>query len=73
MTLESYNYMEDWNFKQIIGMTFMIFSGLVGFIALVIFLCTYLRGEVIGGILLMLTMIIGIYLWKKGSKENDKK
>lgn len=65
--------MEDWNFKQIIGMTFMIFSGLVGIIVLVIFLCTYLRPEIVGYILLVLMMIVGIGLWVSGSRENDKK
>ncbi len=65
--------MEDWNFKQIIGFVLMIFSGLIGLVALVVLLWTFLRGEVIGGILIVLTMITGIYLWKKGSKENDKK
>ena len=65
--------MEDWNFKQIIGFVLMISSGIVGFIAIVVLLCKFLRGEVIGGILLVMTMITGIYLWKKGSKENDKK
>lgn len=65
--------MEDWNFKQIIGFVLMISSGIVGFVAIVVLLCKFLRGEVIGGILLVMTMITGIYLWKKGSKENDKK
>lgn len=65
--------MDDWNIKQVIGMVLMGFSGLVGLIAIVVLLCTYLRGEVVGGILLVLTMITGIYLWKRGSKENDKK
>ena len=64
--------METWNIKQIIGMTCMIFSGLVGLIVFVIFLCTYLRGEVVGGILLVLVMITGVWLWKSGSKENNK-
>ena len=65
--------MEDWNFKQIVGFVLMISSGIVGFVAIVVLLCKFLRGEVIGGILLVMTMITGIYLWKKGSKENDKK
>lgn len=65
--------MDDWNVKQVIGMVLMIFSGIVGLIAFVILLCTFLRAEVAGGILLVLMMITGIWLWKKGSKENDKK
>ena len=65
--------MEDWNIKQVIGMVLMIFSGLLGLIAFVILLCTFLKPQVAGGILLVLTMITGIYLWNKGSKENDKK
>lgn len=64
--------MDDWNVKQIIGMVLMIFSGIVGLIASVILLCTFLKPQVVGGILLVLMMIIGIYLWKKGSKENEK-
>ena len=64
--------MEDWNVKQVIGMVLMIFSWLVGLVALVVLLCTFLKGEVVGGILLVLMMITGIYLWKKGSKENEK-
>lgn len=65
--------MDDWNIKQLIGMVLMIFSGLVGLVVLIVLLCKFLRGEVIGGILLVLMMITGIYLWKKGSKENNKK
>lgn len=65
--------MEDWNVKQVIGMVLMIFSGILGLIAFVILLCTFLRAEVAGGILLVLTMITGIYLWKSGLRENDKK
>lgn len=65
--------MEDWNFKQVIGMTFMIFSGLVGFIAFVIFLCTNFGKEVVGCILLVLMMIVGIGLWVSGSRKNNKK
>lgn len=65
--------MDDWNFKQIIGMVLMIFSGIVGLIAFVVLLCTFLKGEVAGGILLVLMMITGIWLWKSGSKENNKK
>ncbi|WP_405373502.1 hypothetical protein [Pseudobutyrivibrio sp.] len=65
--------MEDWNIKQVIGMVLMIFSGLVGLMAFIILLCTFLSAEVAGGILLVLTMITGIWLWKRGSKENDKK
>ena len=65
--------MEDWNVKQVIGMVLMGFSGLVGLIAIIVLLWTFLRGEVVGGILLVLTMITGIWLWKRGSKENDKK
>lgn len=65
--------MDDWNVKQVIGMVLMIFSGIVGLIAIVILLCTFLKVEVAGGILLVLMMITGIYFWKKGSKENNKK
>ena len=65
--------MDDWNVKQVIGMVLMIFSGLVGLVALIVLLCTFLKGEVVGGILLVLMMITGIWLWKSGSKENDKK
>lgn len=64
--------MDDWNVKQIVGFVFMIFSGLVGLVAFVILLCIVLRPEVVGGLLLVLTMITGIWLWKKGSKENNK-
>ena len=65
--------MEDWNVKQIIGMVLMIFSGVLGLVAFIILLCMFLRPEVTGGILLVLTMITGIWLWKSGSRENDKK
>lgn len=66
--------MEDgWNVKQIVGLVLMIFSGLVGLVAFIALLCMFLRAEVVGGILLVLMMITGIYLWKKGSKENNKK
>jgi ABC-type nickel/cobalt efflux system permease component RcnA len=64
---------DDWNVKQIVGFVLMIFSGLVGLVALIVLLCKFLRGEIVGGILLVLMMITGIYLWKKGSKENNKK
>lgn len=73
MTLESYNYMEDWNFKKVMGMVLMFFSRLLGLIAFIILLLTYLKSEVAMGILLVLTMITGIWLWKSGSRENNKK
>ena len=65
--------MEDWNVKQTIGMVLMIFSGLVGLVVFIVLLCMFLKGEFVGAILLVLTMITGIWLWKSGSKENDKK
>lgn len=73
MTLKSYNYMEDWNVKQAIGIVLMIFSGLIGFVALVVLLWTFLSAEVTGSILLVLMMITGIWLWKSGSREKNKK
>ena len=39
----------------------------------VLFLLETTGGEVAGGIVLVLMMILGIYLWKKGLKENNKK
>lgn len=73
MTLENYNYMEDWNFKQFIGMMLMFFSGLLGVMAVEILLCTFLGNEVACGIFLVLAMITGIWLWKSGSRDNNKK
>ena len=63
--------MEDWNFKQVIGMMLMFFSGLLGLVAVVILLCTFLGNEVACSILLVLMMITGIWLWKSGSRENN--
>lgn len=64
--------MEDLNIKQVVGVVLMLFSGLLALIAFVILLCTLLKPQVVGGTLLVLTMITGIWLWKSGSKENDK-
>ena len=63
--------MDDWNFKQVVGVVLMFFSGLLGLIAFILFLFMFLRAEVAGGILLVLMMIAGIWLWKSGSKENN--
>ena len=38
---------DDWNIKQVVGLVLMLFSGLVGLVALVVFLCTFLKGEVV--------------------------
>jgi hypothetical protein len=73
MTLESCNSMEDWNFKQIMGFALMCVGGLFVLIGSLMLLFMVLKPAVAITILFGLMLLSGIWLWKSGSKENDKK
>jgi hypothetical protein len=65
--------MEDWNFKQIIGIALMGVGGLYVLIGGLMLLFMVLKPAVAITILFGSLLLLGIWLWKSGSKENDKK
>lgn len=65
--------MADWNFKQLMGFLLMCVGGIITLIVGVVLLLTVLKPVVAITILLGLMLFSGIWLWKSGSKENDKK
>ena len=65
--------MADWNFKQLIGFLFMCVGGAFAFIGSLILLFTMLKPAVAITILVGSMLLSGIWLWKSGLKENDKK
>lgn len=65
--------MEDWNFKQALGVVLICVGGLLSILVLIILLCMLFKPEVVGFIFSVLTLLLGIWLWRSGAKENDKK
>lgn len=65
--------MEDWNFKQVTGIILMGVGGLYVLIGGLMLLFMVLKPAVAITILFGLTLLLGIWFWKSGSKENDKK
>ena len=73
--------MEDWTFKQVLGVVLICVGGLLSILMLGILLCMLFRPEIvgfifsvlIGFIFSVLTLLLGIWLWRSGVKENDKK
>lgn len=65
--------MEDWNFKQVLGVVLICVGGLLSILILIILLCMLFKPEVVGFIFSVLTLLLGIWLWRSGAKENDKK
>lgn len=65
--------MEDWTFKQVLGVVLIFVGGLLSILLLTLLLCMLFRPEVVGFILSVITLLLGIWLWRSGVKENDKK
>lgn len=65
--------MEDWNFKQVTGIILMGLGGLYVVIGGLMLLFMVLKPAVAITILFGSMLLLGIWLWKSGSKENDKK
>lgn len=65
--------MEDWNVKQVIGFALMCVGGLYVFIGGLMLLFMVLNPAVAMAIVFGLILLLGIWLWKSGSRENDKK
>lgn len=65
--------MEDWNFKQVVGFALMVLGGLYVLIGGLMLLFMVLNPAVAMTIVFGLILLLGILLWKRGSKENDKK
>lgn len=65
--------MEDWGFKQALGVVLICVGGLLSILMLGILLCMLFRPEIVGFIFSVLTLLLGIWLWRSGVKENDKK
>lgn len=65
--------MEDWSFKQMLGVVLICVGGLLSILVLIILLCMLFKPEVVGFIFSVLTLLLGIWLWRSGAKENDKK
>lgn len=65
--------MEDWSFKQVLGVVLICVGGLLSILVLIILLCMLFKPEVVGFIFSVLTLLLGIWLWRSGAKENDKK
>lgn len=65
--------MADWNFKQLMGFLLMCVGGLFALIGGLMLLFIMLKPAVAITILVGSMLLSGIWLWKSGSKENDKK
>lgn len=65
--------MEDWNFKQVTGFALMCVGGLSVLIGGLMLLFMVLKPAVAIIILFSIILLSGLWLWKSGSKENDKK
>ena len=61
--------MADWNFKQLMGFLLMCVGGLFALIGGLILLFTVLKPTVAIIILTSLMLLLGIWLWKSGSKK----
>lgn len=65
--------MEDWNFKQVTGFALMCVGGLFVLIGCLNLLFMVLKPAVAITIVFSIMLLSGLCLWKKGSKENNKK
>ena len=65
--------MEDWNVKQVIGFALMCVGGLYVFIGGLMLLFIVLNPAAAMATVFGLILLSGIWLWKSGSRENDKK
>ena len=65
--------MEDWNFKQVMGIALMCIGGLYVLIGGLMLLFMVLKPAVAITILFSSMLLLGLWLWNRGSKENNKK
>lgn len=65
--------MEDWNFKQVTGFALMCVGGIFVLIGGLMLLFMVLKPAVAITILFGSILLLGICLWRIGSKENNKK
>lgn len=65
--------MGDWNFKQVMGFALMCVGGLFVLIGGLMLLFMVLKPAVAITIFFSLMLLSGLWLWKRGSKENNKK
>lgn len=65
--------MENWNFKQVMGFALMCVGGLYVLIGGLNLLFIVVKPAVAITIVFGSILLSGIWLWKRGSKENDKK
>ena len=65
--------MEDWNFKQVTGFALMCVGGLFVLIGGLMLLFMVLKLAVAITILFSIILLSGLWLWRSGSKKNNKK
>ena len=65
--------MEDWNFKQVMGIALMCVGGLFVFIGGLMLLFMVLKPAVAITIVFSIMLLSGLWLWERGSIENNKK
>lgn len=65
--------MEDWNFKQVLGVAFICVGGVFCLIGSLVFLFTILQPGVAILLVFIVVLLLGILFWKIGCKENNNK
>lgn len=65
--------MGDWNFKQVMGFALMCVGGVFVLIGGLMLLSMVLKPAVAITILFGSMLLSGIWFWKSGLRENDKK
>lgn len=65
--------MEDWNFKQVLGVAFICVGGVFCLIGSLALLLTILQPGVAFLLVFSIVLFFGILFWKIGCKENNNK
>lgn len=65
--------MEDWNWKQIIGLALLILGGTCGFLGGLVLLARLLSPKYSFVILCAIMLLIGAILWVYGNKKGGEK
>ena len=65
--------MEDWNFKQILGIVFMCLGGIFCIVGSLVLLFTILQPGVAILLVFIIVLFLGILFWKIGCNENNKR
>ena len=65
--------MEDWNFKQVLGVAFICVGGVFCLIGSLVLLFTILQPGVAILLVFIIVLFLGILFWKIGCKENNNK